>query len=359
MRSNRKYAFLLACILTVLLSACAPKAQVPENTIDNNPVVENLFTAPVESAPENLNLPSQSTEEATSSMQIAPTGEALQGATGPYRIYGGGQFHIPYSILTTGSGTDQGIGLLFFLDGRPQPYQVGENGQTENMHVFYPTDGVECIADIYFTPITGQQGDMLELYALALSNPDHSLSDGVQGFSLTHGACASGTQLKLEASPPESAPTGHEIRLTDLQITYEDTKYGEIGGWSEMELMERVESHTYVNGVIDTGESIVYGVSSRQPVTLRYELWGSPYVRYGLVWFVDNVPVFSSNETLLSVQVRSGQKTVIEAALDMTGFDGESVVYAILVPRNYRSSEVLTMGFLDAGRTFYLVGQEK
>lgn len=227
------------------------------------------------------------------------------------------------------------------------------------MHFFYPTDGVECIADVYFTPAAGQQGDMLELYALTLPNPSHRLSDGGSGFSFTHGSCVSGTQLKYEAAPPISNPAEHDIRLTDLHIRYDDTTSEEISGWSEMDLMERVESHTYVNGLSDSGSNIVYGVISQQPVTLRYELWGSPYVRYGLVWFLDNVPVFSSDDTLQSVEVRGGQKTIIEASLDMTDFDGESVVYAILVPRNYRSSEVLTMGYLDAGQTFYLVEQEK
>ena len=42
-------------------------------------------------------------------------------------------------------------------------------------------------------------------------------------------------------------------------------------------------------------------------------------------------------------------------ALDMTDFTGESVIYAIRVPRNYRSSGVGPYGDLRPERAFFLL----
>ena len=105
----------------------------------------------------------------------------------------------------------------------------------------------------------------------------------------------------------------------------------------------------------DTGHHYVYEVQEKQPVQLRFEVYGTPYVRYGLVFFVDNQPVVSRDGTPILLDVENGQKTVVEAQLDMTGFDTESVLYAVLVPQNYFSTPIRTFAFATASSPIFLL----
>ena len=353
MRAKKAYLAILMIIVVSLLSACSGETKPGGSA--GSPTVENIFTTPEKSTPAKPTSTTEPEDHFYSHIAMGPEGDALKGPTSPYYLYEGAELHIPYSITVEGNG--RGIGLLLFLDGRPQPYKVGENGETKYMYTFDPIPGEKYIADIYFTPVAGQQGDMLELYGLTISSPNFSLADGAPAFVYTSGSCISGVQLKYEANPPEAEAVEQSMRLSNVKTTYVDTTYAEVGTWSEQELLENVEMHGYLNGKSDSGVSEIYGITEQEAVYLRYEIWGSPYVHYGLVWFVDNQPVFASEETLLPVEVQTGKKTVIEASLDMTGFDGESVVYAVLVPRNCRSEKDVRV-YLTPGRTFFLEAGE-
>ncbi len=365
--------FVLAMIIMLILSfvACSKAPNETENTLGVEVTVENIFTQPVDET-----VPQETTTEGTTdsvlptkqptmeqdgmgSILMGPSGAPLMDEVGPYRLYEGGELHMPYTINATGSVADQGVGILLFLDGRPQPYKTAENNTYQYMHIFYPVSGEEYIADISFIPVTGQAGDTLELYAATILNPNFSIEEGITGFVYTTGSVVSCTRLRYDVTPPSGDFELTNNRIVSLASSYVDTKFTEISGWSDMDLMEKVEAHLYVNGVDDIRDCIVYGVTAEENVTLRYEVWGSPYVHYGLVVFVDNEPVFSSEDCLIPVDVQNGKKTVIEAELDMTCFDGESVVYVMLVPRNFRTSEVLTQASLNYSRTFFLISDEK
>lgn len=358
-------------VLILSFAACSATPNGTENMSEIEVTVENIFTQPVvetiphDTIPEETTVPVQPPKQPTmdqggmGSINMGPGGVPLMDEIGPYRMYEGGELHMPYTINATGSVADQGVGILLFLDGRPQPYKTAENDTYQYMHTFYPISGEEYIADISFIPVTGQAGDTLELYAATILNPDFSIKEGITGFVYTAGSVVSGTRLKYDATPSSGEYELTDNRIVSLASSYVDTKFTEISGWSDMDLMEKVEAHLYVNGVDDIRDCIVYGVTAEENVTIRYEVWGSPYVHYGLVIFIDNEPVFTKEDCLISVDVQNGKKTVIEAELDMTGFDGESEVYVMLVPRNYRTSEILTQAFLNYSRTFFLISDEK
>lgn len=73
---------------------------------------------------------------------------------------------------------------------------------------------------------------------------------------------------------------------------------------------------------------------------------------------MDNQPVSTDPEDVILFGVESGKKTVVEARIDISDFDGESYIYAVLIPRNYRSSSVLTSCFINRSATFSLFGDE-
>ena len=379
MKALRMLTFCL--LLSMMLTACG---NVPTGTTEpanTTPTVGNIFTVPATTSPAaDTVLPTEPTagaadtptETTASSLPplggqplsgtlfFGPAGDPLLDDNGPYRVYAGGELELPYRISTTSEIADAGLGVLLFLDGVPQPYRTADSTEYAYMHTFYPEKGEEYIADIRFVPVTGKQGDDLELYAATIQNPADSIADDWELPSHTFGSVTSGTRLKYEATPPAQVFPEKVCRLSDVSITYVDTTYNEVGSWSEDELLEGQESYIYVNGIGKRDdENIIYEMFADKDVSLRFEVWGSPYVHYGVVFFVENEPVFPGDGSFFYAEVRSGQKTVIEATLSMAAFDGESPVYAVLVPRNYRSSEVLTSCFLDCSRTFILSDLEQ
>lgn len=378
MKAMRILSFCL--LLSAILTACCNTPTGSTAPTNASPTVGDIFTNPVTPVPTAVTgLPAEPTSSGVDSstettapplpplggqplsgnLSFGPAGDSLLDRNGPYRIYQGGEMELPYKIQAGGDIANTGIGILLFLDGVPQPYRISDAPEYAYMHTVYPKDGEEYIVDIRFVPVVGQQGDDLEFYATTLLNPAASIDDDWQLPSHTFGSCTSGTRLKFEAAPPTQAFPDKVRRLSNTSISYVDTTYEEIGSWSEDDLLESQEAYIYVNGIgkLDDG-NIIYQMSADKDIPLRFEVWGSPYVHYGVVFFVENEPVFPENGEPFFIDVRTGQKTVIEATLSMKEFDGESPVYAVLVPRNYRSSEVMTTCFLDCSTNYFLTEQE-
>lgn len=357
-------------LAALLLSACTPATADPTIDSSETPTVQNIFddtTAPSTTIaftdPSTSTAPSNDTTEPSpgsvfvGSLAIGPAGEPLRDENGPYRIYEGGEMLLPFEITTTGSIADNGVGILLFIDGKPQPYKTDEEPEYAYLHTFYPGEDNGYIFNFYFTPVTGSQGDLLEIYASSVLYPTYSRADGEAGMVYTSGSTASGFRLKYQETPlsgtyPEKLPW-----LSDSSVSFMDTTISDTAGWSDYQFREQIAYRFLVNGISDTGRTsrIAYGISASEPLSLRYEVWGSPYVHFGLVFFVDNVPVADIDAEPFMLEVHNGQKTVVEATLNLEQFDGESVIYAILVPRNYRSSEVRTTAFLECTNAIFLV----
>lgn len=278
---------------------------------------------------------------------------------GPYITYTGGEMSMGYEIGSSGKIRESGIGILLFLDGQPQPYRLEGESTYTYLHTFYP-EKPSMVVDFYFTPITGQEGDDLEMYALAILNPEYRPSVGPQQMMVfTSGSVGAGWRLKFEATPPEADFPEKQVRLSDAEIAATDASYGDTVGWSEEDLRERLDSRSYVNGAPHNGQNRVYNITADTPVDLRYELWGTPYIKSSVIFYVDNEPVFTSDGLPFDMTVSSGEKKILTAKLDMTGFTGESVLYIVRVPRNYRTSEIRTYGFIQGEGTWFLLAGEK
>lgn len=364
----------IACVLWVavlLLVGCAEHSQNQITSMETQPTVKDIFTDPImpattvgiiptpsDTIAPDVTLPSGETE--SGSISFGPISESEKDEFGVFRVYAGGQMYLPFSIEATGTISSYDVGILIFIDGVVQPYQIGPDGEYAYMHTFSQKDGTQMygitttIADVYFTPITGEKGDVLEIYAVALLNPGYLPSQGEQGFAHTFGAVSCGSRLKYNATPPEDTYPEKSTRLLELNTSVVDCSALDILGWSDTDLIE-LRKHSFKAN----GQTVyAYGVQEDEPVTLRYQVWGTPYVHYGLVFFVDNEPVYAADGADILVSFEMGKKVIIEAKLDMTGFSGESAVYAILVPRNYRTSEVRTRAWLEAGPTIYLLEKD-
>ena len=196
----------------------------------------------------------------------------------------------------------------------------------------------------------------MEIYGVSVVAPNDSYpEDGPLSFTYTKASPVIGCRLKYRETPPAEVFPKASPRLSQPEIRKEPLSHLEIGTWTEQDLQENYEFHFYANNAPDGGSPRIYQVREDQTVKLRFELFGTPYVHYGIVFFVDNQPVAPQDGAPILVDVENGQKTVVEAQLDMTGFDTESVLYAILVPRNAFTSKVPTAAFVDHSFPIFLL----
>ena len=346
-----KKVWIFLILLALLLTACAPEKGPRETT--QIPTVENVFTQPSTTSEADTQEPEDS--QALGSVIIGAAGDSQKDEKGTFYTYNGGEMVLPFRVEGSGSIVCSGIGILLFVDGLPQPYKT-EGTDYGFLHTFFPPDNEAYTVDLVFTPVTGKAGDDLEVYAVSVLAPNYSYtSKDSQAFPYTGGSPSAGFRLKYQQTPPEETFPKESLWLSNVEIRKESLSFSEIGDWSEQELQENLEYHFFANNILDTSAPYVYEVEGAQPIHLRYEVFGSPYVRYHLVFFVDNQPVASREGTPILVDVENGQKTVVEAQLDMTGFDTESVLYAILVPRNAFTSKVQTAAFVDPSFPIFLL----
>ena len=346
---KRIAALLLAVML--LLTACAPEKAPQETT--QTPTVENVFTQPSTTAPD---APTETTEPVDLGGGLSFGFETQeQDSQGAYLTYTGGELVVPCSIKASGNIGSKGIGVLLFVDGLPQPYKA-EGKDYAYLHTFAFDRPESRVIDLSFTPVTGEAGDELEIYGVSVVAPHYSYTEeGLLSFVYTGTSPVVGCRLKYQETPPAEVFPKASPRLSQLEIRKEPLSYSEVGTWTEQDLQENYEFHFYANNAPDGGSPRIYQVRENQPVKLRFELFGTPYVHYGVVFFVDNQPVAPQDGAPILVDVENGQKTVVEAQLDMTGFDTESVLYAVLVPQNYFSTPIRTNAFAVPSSPIFLL----
>lgn len=358
-RMTRKNSILLLLILlcfAIAGCAAAPAGATRPSGAETMPTVADLFTQPVESTEPEPASTVPAGEIVLGGISHGFRGEPSQDDAGLYYRYEGGEMRFPYSIDASGGLTQAGIGILLFVDGQPQPYKTAEDEDYRYLHTFYSKKNF-ITEEFIFTPVTGQAGDMLEIYAVNINYPDWSPSKEAFGFAHTMGMIWAGMRLQYQASPAPAVLPETAARLLACEKRYVDLTEDEIRGWSSQDLQQEVAWKFLVNGHGDAGTAAITGITPEDPLELYFEILGSPYAQFGLVVYLNNEPVFLDGENALYLDIQSGKKTVVEAQVDMAGFDGEGVVYAILVPRNFCSESLLgTSCGLTGSKTFYLQG---
>lgn len=337
MRKRRLTAIIIFLYMAIIAAGCAP---------DVEPTVLDDFTNSTSAQGNNT---SESTEESVKSGMTLGPARWKRDDKGHYLQYDGGEMCLPFSISATGAYTLHDIGVLLFVDGQIQPYKTSDEDTYQYMHIFSPEDGVELITDLFFTPMAGKKGDTLEIWYTGICWPDYSfLEDERDGPVFNFGPPKGGTRLKMGAAPTEAERPDLLDRIIDYTISQIPLTEKETLGWTERDFQEKFVYNMAVNPdeLSDQRGIYIWNISEEKTCRVRFEVWGNPYVHYGLVLFVDHAPVSTAPEDLMFLTVEKGYKTVVEIELDMTGFDGESSMYAAIIPRNYRSTDVDTLSRL-------------
>lgn len=334
----KKYLFLIC--LCIFLSGCI--GQPSSNDTTEAQLVEDPF---VETTAEIL-----SPENPVPSWELPGVtlhgyaGEMPLDDLGTYLVYEGGQMHLELALQARGL-SEAGVGVLLFLDGQPQPFSLEENGAYEYMHIVNPgLKKADGIVDAYFTPIVGDAGDVLEITYLLIIHPLYSIDDDndEKTSAFVHATTRPGivTRLKFNAAPPAQTFPEIDDKLICWSAEWADLTSLDTYGWTDADYREEVRSKIEIDGYEDPG--ISYETTADEPIPLHFELLGAPTAEFGVVIYLDNQPVSVDPEDIMLVHTQHGQKLILDAQIDFSDFDGESVIYVALVPRNFRTAQLGT-----------------
>lgn len=282
-----------------------------------------------------------------------------------YRIYSGGEMRLPIMLENVKGAQTTGIGVLLFVDGVPQPYRLEEETEYAYLHTFYLESGT-YYPDLYFIPITGQKGDKLEVWAKVVEGPEivPTEADSIAPLYSMTAFGGGGSIIQFNATPPAQELPETADRILSQTVSRTDTTRSEVGSWSASDLMQRISAKCVTPDISAKGSASPYDrydISEDEPIRVRFEVFGSPLVSYRLVYFLDNVPVTADAGELAFIEVESGQKTVVETVIDLTGFDGYSILYPVLVPVNSALNDAgerqpFTYSYVQSPVTFHLTG---
>ena len=320
----------LLAIVIFFIAGCAHEEDQDSQTAP--PLAENIFTNPTEA------------EAPAVGMAFGLTGEYVTDETNRRKyLYHGGEMRLGYWLEAEGM-SDTGIGLFLFVDGQPQPFKTESDDTLRYMHTIYPPDGEEIVDQFIFTPVSGEQGDTLEIYTMHINYPAHSIDDPPGAYQ-TFGAGSIGSRILLEQPPLSTVQSDFGERALSYSITHKDLTESEIRGWSEEDLRSKLEYHFYVNGRKDFAE--LFSIADSEPLDCQFEMWGCPNGEFTLTIFLNHEPVYVQD-----ISTNYGQKATAEIQLDISGYGREGVLFAVLVPKN-RFAQKLDYR-LESSGTFYL-----
>lgn len=324
-----KWIRITAVLLVVIfLSACSTNpGTVP--TTPTEEIAENIFTSPPEMETE--------TDETDNGVDIgtiwkgfAPDKNEMEGEN---IVYSGGETCVTFKMGVTGKLREIGVGLLLLLDGNPQPYKLSEDGELAYIHQLPMEDGPYY--ELMFTPVTGKAGDVLELDVIHLVNLNYYLGRAEEnGINLrqTMGASCKSTQMVFKADPPEAELPEIPERVIEQNITNVDLTSVDMRGWTSEQLQKDSSFKMTTDNKIKGGW--MFGVTPEAELIVRAEVFGCPAADWSFLVYVGHQPVSVRPENRIFFQTQNGKKTVIEVKLDLSDFDGEEIMYAVLCLRN-------------------------
>lgn len=322
-------------VLSLLLVGCVA---FPD-TIGTRPTVEDLFhpttvtptTAPQVTQPGETQPPYTADSLSGGGCGLSLLYEDIESVT-----YTGGEMCVSYFLDLEGDHISRdGVGILLFLDGQPQPYRTETDMEYRYMHTVYPESGAKTYVNLFFVPVTGEKGQRHELWATNMVFPYVGARwDGIAGGK-TLTAFGSRLLVDFAETPPEAELPQIPDRLISWNTELREVKQSELNSkWTAEDLMNRVDYVLYTEGGSSKSVYYIYGVTGDRPLKLRFEMWGNPLLQWGLVIFIDHVPISVAPEDIMQLQTEVGMKTIVEMDVDISDFGEESIIYAMFVPRN-------------------------
>lgn len=275
------------------------------------------------------------TDEASRRVEYANTGyitgygtdsEGKLDDLGLYFPYTGGE--MTFDLYLTAQGLqEEGVALMLFLDGLPQPFRVEGSGELVYQYMIYPKNGRDSGVSVSFTPVTGEAGEKLELCVLyfpSLYSPAEP--EIMRGFYQERGVQFHMLRIKFEETPPEAELPPVRDRVVSQGSGYETM---DLSGWLE----ENVAWNVYFNGSITNGQ-ILRDFEAEDLLGMEFLIYGRSEDEFRLILYVNGEPVYVDGQ-IPTFRLDSDKKQTLLLALDCSDIRQEQIVFAMLLRRNY------------------------
>lgn len=249
--------------------------------------------------------------------------------------YNGGEMVVDYKLYVEGDISNWGF--IVFLGGSPQPYKIAEDGEYSYMHTFEVTSGETANFSLYFIPVTGEQGDELDLFVASIYYPAFA-PDMIEtsSYGNYHGILEAKVNVIFESdtSGMEEIRTELmkqveiEVEVTSGELTQE---YYDDDGGNERDLDNGIYTELYIDD-LDEKYTGAYKLEDKQSITVQYVMYGMPGVEYETIVYLNHVPVKLDEAATITSKTQKGKLTIINFNIDVSKIDESSSIYIISIP---------------------------
>lgn len=249
--------------------------------------------------------------------------------------YNGDECTVNYSISASGIGRN--FGFLLYVDGIPQPYKLEPDSEYAYLHPISLAEDAEDLPFTFiFTPVTGTAGIPSTLTVMSLYNPqfqpDMVKTSSYGGY---HTELTGEYQINFIVNPPpftENVAVNKCISNMSRQTASVTREYLELRDWSLERLDESMFSFVTYNGKIKYDN---LEVSNGTPVTIHYELAGTPGLHSQTMFYINHTPIASTNGTMVFENTfTSGEAIIYDFEIDPEKLSNFSTFYAVTIPLN-------------------------
>jgi len=254
-------------------------------------------------------------------------------------IYSGEE--IRYDYYVNASGQAKNVGFLMFVNGQPQPYKINNaNSAYEFVHIFDLTeDNTDLPFTFIFTPVTGKQGDTLNVIISSIYNPsfkpDMNETSSYGGY---HALLPASYSLFLETDVPDNAPQYDkihgEVNLSNELVTNQLLETLSNSGMRDIDMNtfnNEIFSLVYYDGEMKTDN---LQVSEEGILQVKYMICGHAGLEYETTFYLNHQPMASSNGISHASIIEKGSVSVITFDIELDKLEDYSTFYAVSVPKN-------------------------
>lgn len=235
---------------------------------------------------------------------------------GRYLAYTGGTMELDIFLQAVGL-QEEGVAIMLFLDGQPQPYTLTETGEYAYQHTVYPSDS--CSVGVSFVPVTGSAGDVLELCILYFPSYNCTATpDAVRPWYQEDGAKFMMVRVKMKDTPGTCRIPQRTERIIQWDMNAASATPTDGGNYW----------NAYFNG--RASNRLIKDFDTAQPLDFSFFMHCNSEDAYALTIYLDGEPILHNAWKLAeySEYTMTGQ-------IDCSGLAGEHIVFAILLNRDY------------------------
>lgn len=307
MKGLWKY-FIIGATLCALLSGCSTQPSLFQNdltTSQENTLIDDQIAAEI-AAEWGVDV-NTDFEGTRADISYGCRVDDIDSLTDGVLVYSGNLIRVDFYLENTGA-IDLTLGLVLWVNGIPQPYSEEPGGETSYVIPYSVSTGAQVNSSAYFTPVTGQAGETLNLTAAFMENSDIRYTNDPYVRHFSHAIKFPCTYLlRMEVNAP--TPVEEPIKPDDVQIlpqvkyTTESADIQFVGAADEFAVPRVVltDDHVYT-------------------VTLRAL---GPADEYRATLYINTVPY----ETVLLPTTEGGYLTLYQTTIDFDALDAEK--YAI------------------------------